>query len=280
MVTTDGNKLCLQASPSDCASCFPGKGTQAFTLRELYIKSFLALVDAFICPSKFLLDRYVRWGLDRDRMIFLENGQPLETPIQANRPVPEEGRNRFAYFGQINPFKGVDVLLEAMLISQELTEDSMSLSLYGSGLEKQTEEFQQRFRQLVAKLGAAVAFHGPYRREDLSHIMRNVDWVVVPSIWWENSPLVIQEALSYGKPVICSDIGGMAEKIALYETGLHFRVGDPKHLAERLVEAATTPGLWERLSTRIAPPPTIKEIGQAHMSIYANCRRERHLSGV
>ena len=43
--------------------------------------------------------------------------------------------------------------------------------------------------------------------------MASVDWVVVPSIWWENSPLVIQEAFGYGRPVICSDIGGMAEKV-------------------------------------------------------------------
>jgi len=57
--------------------------------------------------------------------------------------------------------------------------------------------------------------------------MAAVDWVVVPSIWWENSPLVIQEAFAHGRPVICSDIGGMAEKVAHEKNGLHFRANDP-----------------------------------------------------
>ena len=56
--------------------------------------------------------------------------------------------------------------------------------------------------------------------------MAEIDWVVVPSIWWENSPLVIQEAFLHGRPVICSDIGGMAEKVRHGVDGLHFRVGD------------------------------------------------------
>ena len=65
-------------------------------------------------------------------------------------------------------------------------------------------------------------------------IMADVEWVVVPSIWWENSPLVIQEAFAHGRPVICSDIGGMAEKVADGVSGLHFRVNDPVSLADTI----------------------------------------------
>jgi glycosyltransferase involved in cell wall biosynthesis len=77
--------------------------------------------------------------------------------------------------------------------------------------------------------------------------MANVDWVVVPSIWWENAPLVIQEAFIHKRPVICSDIGGMAEKVTDGVNGLHFRAGDPLSLAETIRKAATTPGLWDHL---------------------------------
>jgi hypothetical protein len=72
--------------------------------------------------------------------------------------------------------------------------------------------------------------------------MGDVDWVVVPSVWWENSPLVIQEAFQRGRPVICSDIGGMAEKVADGVDGLHFRAGDPEALAATIARAATDPG--------------------------------------
>jgi glycosyltransferase involved in cell wall biosynthesis len=83
--------------------------------------------------------------------------------------------------------------------------------------------------------------------------MENIDWVVVPSIWWENSPLVIQEAFGHGRPVLCSDIGGMAEKVTHDVNGLHFRAGDPDSLAMTMRTAATTPGLWERLRQNIPP---------------------------
>ncbi|TOE31852.1 hypothetical protein CGJ44_25955, partial [Vibrio parahaemolyticus] len=56
-------------------------------------------------------------------------------------------------------------------------------------------------------------------------LLKDVDWVIVPSTWWENSPMVIQEAFNHGRPLIVSDIGGMAEKVAHDVNGLHFRTG-------------------------------------------------------
>ncbi|MCZ8109179.1 MAG: glycosyltransferase, partial [Burkholderiales bacterium] len=61
------------------------------------------------------------------------------------------------------------------------------------------------------------------------------DWIIVPSIWWENSPVVIQEALAIGKPVLCSRIGGMAEKVEDGVTGAYFEAGSASDLALRLV---------------------------------------------
>jgi glycosyltransferase involved in cell wall biosynthesis len=83
--------------------------------------------------------------------------------------------------------------------------------------------------------------------------MTNLDWVVVPSVWWENSPLVIQESFHFRRPVICSDIGGMAEKVKHGVNGLHFRAGDARSLADTIRTAAGTPGLWERLREGIQP---------------------------
>ena len=71
--------------------------------------------------------------------------------------------------------------------------------------------------------------------------------MAVPSIWWENSPLVIQEAFLHGRPVISSDIGGMAEKVTDGIDGLHFRAADPDSLADTIERAVTTPGLWATL---------------------------------
>ena len=84
--------------------------------------------------------------------------------------------------------------------------------------------------------------------------MEQVDWLVMPSIWWENSPVVIQESFLHGRPPIVGDIGGMAEKVRNGVDGLHFRAGSREDLADRLTEALTDKDLWQRLRDK-APKP-------------------------
>lgn len=80
--------------------------------------------------------------------------------------------------------------------------------------------------------------------------------------------MVIQEAYLHGRPVICADIGGMAEKVRDGETGLHFRARNPADLARTLERAATTPGLWQSLASRIVPPPSTLESAAQHAAHY------------
>jgi len=115
-----------------------------------------------------------------------------------------------------------------------------------------------------------VTLVGKYAHDQLPTLLANVDWVVVPSIWWENSPLVIQEAFMHGRPVICSDIGGMAEKVTDGVDGLHFRSGDPASLAGAIDRAAVTPGLWEALARGIRPIYDIAEQVGVMESLYAS----------
>ena len=98
--------------------------------------------------------------------------------------------------------------------------------------------------------------------------MADIDWVVVPSRWWENSPLVIQEAFMHGRPVICSDIGGMAEKVTDGVNGLHFTVGDPDHLAQTIAAGGADAGLWEQLRAGIPPVYAMDEHTRNLTAIY------------
>jgi glycosyltransferase involved in cell wall biosynthesis len=125
------------------------------------------------------------------------------------------------------------------------------LWIYGANLDKQSDAFQDRFGRLLEIERDTVTFAGPYERSRLNQLMQDTDWVLVPSIWWETGPITAMEALQYGRPVICSDIGGMSEKVEDGVTGLHFRRGDPMQLAEVMQRAAETPGLWEELQAGI-----------------------------
>jgi glycosyltransferase involved in cell wall biosynthesis len=278
MVKTKSDELCRRASPAACHGCFPEIGPHDFFLRELFLKGFLSLVDTFVSPSQFLVERYVSWGLPRDKFVVVENGLDSQEPA-APRPIEAgELRGRFAFFGQISRYKGLHVLLEAMeLLPARFRSgvERITLDVHGTHLAWQAQEYQERIHSLFDRTRRSVRMHGRYQREDLPALMRGIDWVIVPSIWWENSPLVIQEALAHGRPVICSDIGGMAEKVHDRENGLQFRVGNPRHLSDRLVEAATTPGLWDRLHSNARTPWTVRDMADRHLEIYERLSRQR-----
>jgi glycosyltransferase involved in cell wall biosynthesis len=264
LVRTVDDKPCMEASPQRCHECFPHIAPQTFFLRKRFIQSQMAMVDMFIAPSKFLRDRYVDWGLDPAKMRVEEYGR-LPVSRRAERPS-RRFPDRFAFLGQLSKYKGVDLAVRAMGLLQEDGDETAApikgtrsasrpkphLYLHGANLDVQREEFQRELKELLDR-ATNVTLVGRFQSDQLPGIMSDIDWVVVPSIWWENSPLVIQEAFMYGRPVICSDIGGMAEKVADGVNGLHFRAGNPRSLADVLTRAAGNRALWEKLAS--APPP-------------------------
>jgi glycosyltransferase involved in cell wall biosynthesis len=260
MVRTLGNELCTHSSPRRCHECFPEISPQSFFMRQRFIQSHLDLVDLFLSPSEFLLERYVEWGIPRAKMRYEPYGR--NAPLTSTTGANENPRNRFGFFGTLNAFKGPQILLKAMDILGESFEGH--LWIHGSNLELQSESFRQTIYDLLRPVANTVTLAGAYERDQLSDLMGNVGWVVVPSIWWENAPLVIDEAFMYERPVICSDIGGMAEKVTDGINGLRFRRGAPDSLAEVMSRAATAPGLWDRLRSGI---PAVHSMGKHLMTL-------------
>jgi glycosyltransferase involved in cell wall biosynthesis len=267
MVKTERRTLCRQSSPAECHACFPQHSPSELFQREQHLKNHLLLADAFVSPSRFLVDRYVAWGLPAERFHVIENG--LEGRPAAHRPVAAGGRrDRFGFFGQVTEFKGLHILLDAVCRIPEAVWGDATLNVFGGNLEFQPEAFRTRFAALMQQAGRRARFHGPYRPDDLPRLMAGVDWTVVPSIWWENSPVVIQESFLHRRPPIVSDIGGMAEKVNDGGNGLHFRAGSPEDLADRLTAALEDPALWPRLVAGAPPPPGLKDYAARHLAIY------------
>lgn len=274
MLRTENDEPCREASPRRCHECFPEVSPQDFFMRKRFIQSHLSEVDLFLAPSQFLLERYVDWGIPRAKIHLEDYGRLLSA--SSGQVDQDRQRNRLGFFGQLSKYKGVNVLLKAMeLLGAEQTAPAptaerrniqpllsikptarsgqVHLWVHGANLEIQPGSFQNEFRALLEATKSNVTFHGRYAPNDLPELMRNIDWVIVPSIWWENSPLVIQEAFAYGRPVLCSDIGGMAEKVADGVDGLHFRAGNPRSLADTIDRAVNEPGLWQKLRQGIRP---------------------------
>lgn len=249
MVTGEG-ALCETAAPKACAACCPGLTAADFQRRNLFLMAHLDLVDGFVIPSLFALERHAAWGLPRDRLYHLPNIAPDPLPATASE---QRRRDRFGYFGNLLPHKGLAVLLRACLVLKRAGH-GFTLAIHGDD-QHMPEKYRAEIAPLLAELGGAVTLHGAYAPEEAPERMRGMDWVVVPSIWWENDPLVLQEALAAGRPLIASDIGGMAEAVRRQSLGLLTPAADADALAATLTCCLMEQALWADCRAAMRPDP-------------------------
>jgi glycosyltransferase involved in cell wall biosynthesis len=234
----------------------------------MYMKRFLTLADHFVSPSAFLADRYAAWGLDPLKISVIENGMPAHDLPPATPPVQEEGEDLvLGFFGQISRLKGIDVLLDAADLLDKAEVPGLRIDIHGDHT-GQPPAFREAFEKRLEKLPGNVRFCGAYENRRVHQLMRSVHAVMVPSIWWENSPLVIQEAFLNRRPVICSDIGGMAEKVRDGLDGFHFQAGSAHSLASLLRGLAAKPRRLAELQGSIATPPTVQDTAAATLKLY------------
>jgi glycosyltransferase involved in cell wall biosynthesis len=279
------NQLCYAASPAECSLCFPDRSSARFFLRRALIMENLSYADLFVAPSAFLAERYVDWGVDAARIRVIDNPPP-ERCAEARPGALFEGRSkgrtnrkRFAYFGQFTPYKGLDVLIEAVASLEERLREKIHVSLFGFQPDRAGTELQRGIAARIDALNGCITAQGPYRRDDVIELMRSVDWIIVPSIWWENSPVVIQEARMAGVPVLCSNVGGMREKVRPGIDGMHFKVSDSADLAAKI--RAICAG-----ELVIDVPPSAEEdsateaLIDAYRAVHAGRRRDVAVGGL
>jgi len=267
MITNPNLKLCESSSPQACQSCFPHMTRQQFSLRKKVLLDAFKNVDAFVAPSRFLAERYIAWGLPADDIKVIENGLPKEIIKAPPRPRRANSPWIFGYFGQINPFKGVEVLLRMAEIvgGTPHIASRVQIRIHGNII-GQPETFQARFDTLVANYDF-LSYEGAYDNENVSRLMAECDYVIVPSTWWENSPVVIQEAFATGRPVICSGIGGMAEKVQDNLSGIHFRVGDHIDLTH-VIDKAANAEIYSYLTAKLPKASTAIDAAEAYDALF------------
>lgn len=265
MVTRPGQVLCDRAVHENCLSCFPERSYTQFEARKDLMLDTFGNFDGFISPSNFLARRFVEWGLAPERVTVIENG--LQSVHPQPRPPKTSDTWTFGFFGQINPFKGVDVILDAVerLAGNAALARRVRFKIHGN-LIGQSPEFVARFERLLAKYDY-LSYAGAYNNASVGQLMSRCDYVLVPSNWWENSPVVIQEAYSVGSPLICSGIGGMAEKVPDGVSGLNFQVGDSLDFL-RAIEKAANKNVWHTLNAGIPKVLDASEMASRYIEFF------------
>lgn len=224
---------------------------EAVRLREVEIRSELAKVALFLAPSRFLRQRFIAENLvSPDRIVYSDYG------LVANRPAPRPPRRppplRVGYVGTIAEHKGVHLIVEAF---REIREPGIECRIYGD-----VNTFPDyRERLLAGGTPPAIRFMGGLENATVVATLAQLDVLIVPSIWFENSPLTIHEAYLAGTPVLTANEGGMAELVEDGRTGLHFRLGDAADLRRQLLRLLREPGLLESLRMQLPSVKTIEE---------------------
>ncbi len=198
-------------------------------------------VRAFLCPSRFYVEKYAQWGFPRAKLRHLPNFVDLDAWRPDALPAAPE-RDAYIYFGRISREKGLRTLLEAHRLWElghadgSIAEPPLELLIAGSG----PCEGNIRSHAALLELHDAEIL-GALDPDGLKKALARARFSVMPSIWYENGPMAAFESLAAGVPLVGSDIGGIPELIEPGVTGYVAAPGDASALLTALLKATALP---------------------------------------
>lgn len=235
--------------PSRLATALRPALAPLFLYRDRVVRQAALQARQLLAPSHFLIEQYLAAGFPAERFRYLENGLPLdhiEPAPDRGKPTDPTAPLRVTYLGSLAWQKGVHILAQACA---GLPPGEVRLRIWGDPAV--FPQYAQRLRRLLPH--PELVLMGRVANERVGEVLADSDVVVVPSLWYENSPLVIQEARAARVPVVASGHGALAEKVRHQVDGLLFRPGDVVALRQTLQRLVAEPGLLSSLRHRIPP---------------------------
>ena len=214
--------------------------------RMQHIRAMVEHIDLFIAPARYLERRYrEEFGLPASKLVYLDYGFD-RARLVGRRRRPHEPFT-FGYIGTHIPAKGIHQLIDAF---GRLQGDAR-LRIWGRPRGQDTAALRGLADRLPNNAAARTEWLPEYRNQEIvADVFDHVDAIVVPSIWVENSPLVIHEAQQARVPVITADAGGMAEYVHHEVNGLLYPHREPAGLAAQMQRLVDDPALAARLGAR------------------------------
>jgi glycosyltransferase involved in cell wall biosynthesis len=248
------------------AMSLPLRQVRDLSERPARIVERVNLLDRVIAPVRLTGELLARNGVDRARITVSAYGIDLSGSRRTAKRCPD-GAARFGFVGTLAPHKGCDLLVRAF---GSLSDANVTLTFHGSGGEE-FGEYETELRSLVNG-DARISFAGLFPREKLWEVLSGIDVLVVPSRWYENSPVVIYEAFAAGVPVIATDLGGMSEVVEDGKNGLLFGLNDERALTDCLRRLIEEPGLVGRLRVGVPPVKSVEESAVEMEGLYEEIR--------
>lgn len=214
--------------------------------RQAHLRGMLDQVDRFIAPSRQLLERYRNgFAIPDNKLVYLDYGFDRRR-LEGRKRTPDP-LFTFGYIGTHIPSKGIHHLIDAF----SRLRGNARLRIWGRPRGLETRSLKALADRLLGADTHSIEWLPEYRNEEIVHqVFDRVDAIVTPSIWLENSPLVIHEAQAARIPVITANAGGMAEYVRHEWNGLLFAHRSPASLTTQMQRLLDAPELAAELGKR------------------------------
>lgn len=230
------------------------------------IAKLLDLVDLFIAPSRFIQERFLDFGIPPAKIIHSDYG--FDHEFFSNHSFRKDNCRDFGFVGSFIPSKGLHLLLQAFT---SIRNPGIRLKIFGAFGEP------PGYRWKIEKylFDPRISLENSFPPENANRVYSQIDVLVVPSIWPENSPLVIHEAFLAGIPVIASRIGGIPELVREGKNGMLFDPGNPGDLREKMELLSHNHEFFSRLKPEPGQVKTIAENARELEDIYSRLIRKQ-----
>jgi glycosyltransferase involved in cell wall biosynthesis len=246
-ICKQGGLVCL-----DCREVLAGHLPLPSPVRNAHILFSLRKVDRLITPSRFVAEQYAANGIARDQLRVIQNGIDVENFVRGQRGT---AMLTLGFIGHLGKHKGLEILLHALSL---MDASKVRLLVVGTG------EEAKHLQTFCHERGLApyVSFRGHVDNRRIAAIYNQIDVLIVPSIWPENSPVTITEAMASGIPVIASDVGGIGELVEDGVTGYLVPLRDSLAIAERIGRFLVRPELLKTMGEKALAKIQSYQMGQ------------------
>lgn len=205
-------------------------------------------LQKIVAPNSMIREVLISNGVNPDLIVQYAYG--IDAVQSDSEPMPRIVHQplRIGYIGTLAKHKGCHVLVEAF---KALPINCAVMKIYGN-----PEDFPDYSNELklLAHDHGGIEFCGTFPNTQISEIFAGIDVLVVPSIWPENTPLVIYSSQAERCPIVASDLRGISEVITSEENGLLFEPGNATALTRQLLRLIDNPELVSRLGSSAMPP--------------------------
>lgn len=260
MIDSSG-KVCPQQCEKNCMVCLQNRlknhaDVNDYRAYREHMNEVLSSIDYFIAPSKHVMNFYISMGMGADKITHLRYGFDKGRITFVKRTFKEGDRIRFGFTGRIIPVKGIQTVIDAFGMVKSKT---ATLKIYGDA---------GKYAKYLNSGDPRLGIEGPYHADDIDNILKQIDVLVVPSEWFEVSPLVIQEAILAGIPVITSDLGGMPELVQDGGNGYLIPPGDKEYLSDLMQKIVDNPPMLNSLKIDPSVVVSVEDHVDKVMDIY------------